>query len=88
MSDFREVVLSKKEIQLILESLLYFVSPELDHTRYQEDLIESTQLAIRLRMAHQNIPTSNIIFMENISEPSGYTSELLKFFPEISRINL
>jgi len=81
-----DVCLSKKEIQLTLESLLYCASSDFDHSQYCEDLIEISQLAIRLRLLHQEIPESNITFVKENPFTSQFTHELLKFFPEIQII--
>ena len=77
--------ISKEEFQIILESLLYTASIDLDHSQYQEDLIKITQLAIKLRLMYPQAYTTNVTYIEEISHPSSYTREILKFFPEIRK---
>ena len=60
MQKERDLSFSKREKQLILESLLYCVSLDLNHTQYNEELEEMKQLAIKIRMANQKIPIDNI----------------------------
>lgn len=80
-----DVNLSNRELQLIKEALLYCISPDLDHTRYQEDLIDSLELLVKLRMSNSNVPVTNIVFVKDL-ETSQFTSEILKFFPDIQKI--
>lgn len=79
----RDVNLSSREIQLILESLLYCASIDLNHTLYHEDLIDVSGLAIKLRLAHLDIPIVNVFLSGEDIASSGYTQELLKYFPEL-----
>lgn len=79
------VNISEEDLQIIMESLLYCASTDLDHTQYQEDLIKITQLAIKFRLMFPFVSTSNIIYVEGTPAPSSYTREILKFFPEIHK---
>lgn len=83
MSHDRNINLSSKEIQLILESLLYCASTDLSHTLYHEDLIDVSSLAIKLRLSHQDISVANVFMSEDNIITSPYTDELLKYFPEL-----
>jgi hypothetical protein len=74
---------SEREIQLIIESLLYCASVDLDHSQYQEDVVDMAQLAIKLRLKHQNISTKNIIFVKDTPFTDPLTKVVLNFFPEL-----
>lgn len=86
MPESRTVNLTNRELQLIVEALLYCASTDIDHSRYQEDLLDTSQLAIKLRLQHQDISTSNVFFLHSEDNLSDYTSELLKYFPELTYI--
>jgi hypothetical protein len=79
-------VFTQREIQLIIESLLYCASSEINHTKYHEDLIDSVQLAIKLRLENQNIPVSNVFFIKTDNIECPYTQEIVKFFPDLTNI--
>jgi hypothetical protein len=83
MPQGRDVNFSTREIQLILESLLYCASTDLNHTLYHEDLVDVSKLAIKLRLLHQDIPIDNVFIIKDNITSSGYTQELLKYFPEL-----
>jgi hypothetical protein len=86
MQKERDLSFSKREKQLILESLLYCVSLDLNHTQYNEELEEMKQLAIKIRMANQKIPIDNIHLSSGHNYSSPHTMDVLSFFPEITKI--
>jgi hypothetical protein len=83
-----DLSLSKREKQLILESLLYCASLDLDHTQYKDDLEEMKHLAVRIRLANQNIPLDNVRVSKKDVYMSPLTQDILDYFPEIISVNL
>jgi hypothetical protein len=74
--------LSKKQFQLIIESLLSSVSCDVNAKWYCEDVNEMLDLVIQLRQKNSELLTENVYVLQ---EPKyeKHTKKLLDFFPEI-----
>ena len=79
---------TQEEIQLIIESLLYCASSEINHTKYHEDITKVIELAVKLRLKHQDIPLDNVYCFDGKTFTCPYVDEINKFFPEIRYTDL
>lgn len=84
----KQLQFSKKEIQLIVESLLYCASPDIVHTQYGEDIQDMLNLIVKIRSFYQDVPVYNVSlagfsFDEKYEYPQNNTKKLLLYFPEL-----
>lgn len=81
--------LSKNDLKLIVESLLYSASVDICANWYKEDVYKMVELAKKIRMADQ-IPLENVYLIED-SQIEGYRDEVTEnisnFFPELKIYN-
>lgn len=75
--------LSPRQLQLILESILFTISPEINHSLYKKEILELMELAIKFRKSYQDIPTSNIN-LNSGPVSSELSAFLLSYFPELT----
>jgi hypothetical protein len=74
--------LSKKQFQLIIESLLFSTSCDINAKWYEDELNEMSGLVIGLRSNNPEVLTENIFVLKE-TEYEKYTQKLLDFFPEV-----
>jgi CRISPR/Cas system-associated protein Cas10 (large subunit of type III CRISPR-Cas system) len=82
--------LTKDEIKLILESLLFSSSVDVCASWYQEDTKDMLNLAEKIRHKISNVPLENI-YMTHFSEDDElfmdkHSQTIIKNFPELERI--
>jgi len=81
------IELTNEEYRTILESLLFSCSLDVSSKWYEEDVMITKDLAIRLRTTRPDILTENVKVVTNINSidimDDNHTDELLEFFPEI-----
>lgn len=79
------IKLSKKDIQTILESLLFSSSEDVCLHTYKEDVEYTSELAIKLRQQFQNIPITNAytISGDNLWSLSNLSKKYTEYFPEL-----
>jgi hypothetical protein len=74
--------LTHNQIKLIIETLLYAGSVDINSSWYKNDIEEIVELAIDLRKIASNIPLKNIyIFEEEYIDST--TKKILDYFPEL-----
>lgn len=83
MKSKEEIEFLPREIQLIIESLLHLASPDVNHHLYYEDIKDSVELAIKLRMKYKSIPVDNVFFSKNSPYHGTFTGHIKQVFPEI-----
>jgi hypothetical protein len=79
------VKLSKKDIQVILEGLLFASSEDVCLHSYKEDVDYISNLAITLRQQFQNVPVTNAytISNDNLWSTSNLSKKYTEYFPEL-----
>jgi uncharacterized protein YacL (UPF0231 family) len=82
--------LTKDEIKLILESLLFSSSVDVCASWYQEDIKDMLNLAEKIRHKISNVSLENV-YMTHFSEDDDlfmdkHSQTIIKNFPELERI--
>ena len=82
--------LTKNDLKLIVESLLYSASVDICSNWYKEDVYNMIELAKKIRMTDQ-VPLENVYLVE-ASQTEGFrdenTENISKFFPELKIYNI
>jgi hypothetical protein len=75
--------LTAHQLQLIIESVLFTISPEINHTLYRKEITELIDLLIEIRSNFQHIPTTNISINKSVDINSEFSSLISSYFPEL-----
>ena len=83
--DLLEIKLSKKELELITDSILYTANTDVCIDNYSEEIQKLNHLAINFRKQYPSIFSSKaFLWTRNSYEfADPYTSEIVNFFPEL-----
>lgn len=74
--------ITHNQIKLIIETLLYAGSVDINSAWYKNDIEEIVELAMSLRKIASNIPLKNIyVFEEEYIDTT--TKKILDYFPEL-----
>jgi hypothetical protein len=79
--------LSKKEIAIILESLLFSSSTDVCADWYKENVLLALEVAQKIRRSFPEIVLENIYLYENkeYGFHDEHSNEIKKYFPEITK---
>lgn len=79
------IKLSKKDIQFILEGLLFSSSEDVCLHSYREDVEYISELALKIRQQFQNIPITNAytISGDDLWASSDLSKKYTEYFPEL-----
>jgi len=81
------LLLTKEEFSLILESLLFACSVDANADWDYDDTIKIKDMLLKFRIKNPTLPTNRISVLSKIDEKYEYndlhTEELVKYFPEI-----
>ena len=75
--------LTPRQLQLVLESILFTISPEINHSLYKKEILELMDMAIEFRKSYQEIPTQNIN-LNSGPVNCELSSFLISYFPELT----
>ena len=75
--------LTPYQLQLIIESILFTISPEIDHSLYKKEILDLTDLVLEIRKKHQHVPVSNISINSNVNINTEFSSLIKSYFPEL-----
>jgi hypothetical protein len=79
--------LSKKEINIILESLLFASSVDVCASWYKENNLDSLELAKKIRTMFPEVILENIYIYDDEKTVlnDDHTKEIIQFFPELKK---
>jgi hypothetical protein len=76
------IKLTERDLQLIIESLLYTSCPEVNITPYKQEIEDMFSLAVKLRKLNPSISTKNTFLTER-SLYNNFLSQCEENFPEL-----
>jgi hypothetical protein len=76
------IKLTERDLQLIIESLLYTSCPEVNITPYKEEMEDMFDLALKLRKQNPTISTKNT-FLSEKTPYNNFLSQCEENFPEL-----
>jgi hypothetical protein len=79
--------LSKEEIAIILEALLFSSSTDVCSSWYKEDSLKSFEVAKKIRQSFPEITLENVYLYEGneIKFHDEHSEDILKIFPDIKK---
>lgn len=76
------IQLTERDLQLIIESLLYTSCPEVNITPYKEEMEDMFGLAVKLRKQNPTISTKNTFLTEK-TVYNNFLTQCEENFPEL-----